>query len=443
MKIAIIGAGVIGLTSGHVISSEGHEVVIFEESSSIGGLVKTVKVAGQELEESYHHIFTSDTEVIQLAEELGLGSRMTWESPESAVYINNCLYPFSSPMDLLKFRELPFFQRAALGFLILRSRFIKTYDKLEKTSAKEWIIKNAGKETYDKYWGPLLNSKFDSDADRVAASWIWNKFKLRGATRGKNINKEMFGYMKNSFGEIYSRLEENIIRNGGRIRLSDKVTSIIPLGDTYQVISASGSYLFDKVLVTTAPKLLTDLVPALPEGPCKKAAAIRYKSNICVILRLTKKLSKYYWITIADKDYPFVAVIEHTNLMPAEIYGSNIVYLSRYLDESSDLFTESDENICSLFFRYLKKMFPELEESDILGYHVGRSRFSQPVVVKEYSNLLAGLEMPMPNLYLASMAQIYPEDRGQNYCIRLGKKTGKLVISESKDQKGDIEYAEV
>jgi len=44
--------------------------------------------------------------------------------------------------------------------------------------------------------GPLLVSKFDYDADKISGTWLWNKFKLRGSTRGKNINKELLGYMK-------------------------------------------------------------------------------------------------------------------------------------------------------------------------------------------------------------------------------------------------------
>ena len=61
---------------------------------------------------------------------------------------------------------------------------------LESQTAMDWLMKRAGRDSYHKIWEPLLASKFDEDADLVSATWIWNKFKLRGASRGKNISKE-------------------------------------------------------------------------------------------------------------------------------------------------------------------------------------------------------------------------------------------------------------
>ena len=37
---------------------------------------------------------------------------------------------------------------------------------------------------------------------------------------------------------------------------------------------------------------------------------------------------------------------------------------------------------------------------------------------------------PIPGLYLANMAQIYPQDRGQNYSILLGEKIAEIVASD-------------
>jgi hypothetical protein len=59
--------------------------------------------------------------------------------------------------------------------------------------------------------------------------------------------------------------------------------------------------------------------------------------------------------------------------------------------------------------------------------HISRTSYSQPVVVQQYSKILPELKTPVENLFLASMAQIYPEDRGQNYAVRLGKQVADMV----------------
>ena len=45
-----------------------------------------------------------------------------------------------------------------------------------------------------------------------------------------------------------------------------------------------------------------------------------------------------------------------------------------------------------------------------------------------YSKLLPPLQTPVPGLYSACMAQIYPEDRGQNYAIRIGREAADAIL---------------
>jgi hypothetical protein len=58
---------------------------------------------------------------------------------------------------------------------------------------------------------------------------------------------------------------------------------------------------------------------------------------------------------------------------------------------------------------------------------VWRARYSQPIVVRHYSSLIPPFETPLPGLYISSMAQVYPEDRGTNYAIREGRAAGRRI----------------
>jgi protoporphyrinogen oxidase len=432
MNIGIIGAGATGLTAGYTLSKKGHKVTIFEAEDACGGLVASMKIGDTELEQFYHHIFTSDNDILDLIEELGLKEHLKWLPSKSGIYINDKLYPFSTPMDLLRFKELSFIDRVSMGLLVYKAKFIEDWKSLETMNSKEWIINKSSERVYEKVWGPLLNSKFDVDADKVSAVWIWNKFKLRGSTREKNLNKELLGYMEGSFGKIYKKMEQSILQAKGEFVFGAKVEKIdAQENGAFHICTQGKEYNFDKVIVTTAPKTLKDMGLPFSVEYTKRLEKIKYKSNICMMIELKESISPYYWTTIADEEIPFVLMIEHTNLISKKDYKANIVYLSRYLDETNEMFSYSDEMVKSMFISGLKKIFPLWDEAKIISSSVYRSRFSQPVVNKEYSKIKLEYEAPIKNLYLANMSQIYPEDRGQNYAIRMGKEIAEVVCSNS------------
>ena len=115
MRIGIIGAGAIGLTAGYRLVQEGHSVTVLEQRLDAGGLAGTLPIGEETLEKIYHHIFTSDRHILQLMDEFGLSGDLTWNSPKSGIYMNGRMSPFSSPLDLIRFRELSFVDRIALG----------------------------------------------------------------------------------------------------------------------------------------------------------------------------------------------------------------------------------------------------------------------------------------------------------------------------------------
>ena len=74
-------------------------------------------------------------------------------------------------------------------------------------------------------------------------------------------------------------------------------------------------------------------------------------------------------------------------------------------------------------------MFPAFERRWVLGAHVWRARYSQPIVGKHYSRLVPSVDTPIEGLFLSTMAQIYPEDRGTNYAIRDGRRVGRKAVA--------------
>jgi hypothetical protein len=58
-----------------------------------------------------------------------------------------------------------------------------------------------------------------------------------------------------------------------------------------------------------------------------------------------------------------------------------------------------------------------------------REPAAQPIVTVGYHQRIPALETATAGLVLANTTQVYPEDRGTNYAVRLGDEAAKVVLT--------------
>jgi protoporphyrinogen oxidase len=421
--VLVIGAGFCGLAAGYELGRQGIRVTILEQDTDIGGLAGSFRVNGIRLEKFYHHWFTNDVHVMGLIEELGLLEQILLRPTRTGMYFANQFFKLSTPLDLLHFSPLSPPDRIRLGLLALRARRVRDWHALEDLSAAEWLRAMGGERVYRVVWEPLLRGKFGDVAEEVSAVWFWNKLKLRGGSRGKG-GAEQLAYYRGGFAALADAIADAIRAQGGIVRTECPVVGLhVRDSRVWGVIAGGQTLAADAVIATPALPIVADLVaPHVSAGYVEQLRRIRYLANVCVVLELDRSLSETYWLNVNDPGFPFVGVIEHTNFEPAATYGGrHIVYLSKYLPESDTLYHMSDAEVLDYSLRHLQRMFPALRRQWLLDSHVWRARHSQPIVERRYNALIPKRVTPLPGLYLASMAQIYPEDRGTNYAIREGR----------------------
>jgi protoporphyrinogen oxidase len=152
-----------------------------------------------------------------------------------------------------------------------------------------------------------------------------------------------------------------------------------------------------------------------------------FESPLCVIIGLDKKLFDYYWINILDEDIRFAAVIEHTNLMPAKDYGTNIIYLAGYPDEDSSIWGLSPEEVFKAYFKDLQKIAP-VKLKDVKWRKVCSSRESVVVYKRGVMSKVRkmGNKTPIKNLVLCGAFNSYPEG-SINESVKRGIECAELV----------------
>lgn len=427
--IVVIGAGFTGLTAAYEISRQGIPVTLLEKDDQLGGLAKSFNIEDQLLDQFYHHWFNSDEHIIQLVKDLGLEDQLEYNPTMTGIYMNEQFHRLSTPLDVLRFKPLSFLNRIRLGLLVLRVHCVKDWRSLESMTAEQWLLKLCGKQVYEVIWRPLLRGKFGPFASEISAVWFWNKLMLRGGSRDK-LGRETLVYYHGSFAAFAEKIARKIEENGGSVKTSTPAEKLIVQdGRIKGVQTPDGIIDTQTVIATCALPIIADLLEGnAPTQYLDELRKIEYLANVCLVLELRQSLSDIYWLNVNDPEFPFIGVIEHTNFQSTETCGDrHIIYLSQYLPETDKLYQMDNEQVFEFALSHIKRMFPKFDRSWVIRSHIWKARYAQPIVVRHYSKLIPEKQSPVKGLYIESMAQIYPEDRGTNYAVRQGQKIGKIV----------------
>ncbi len=359
-----------------------------------------------------------------------------------------------SPTDLLRLGTLPFVDRLRLGLVLYYLTFIQAKRNrladYEQVTAATWLKKYAGQRAWDKQLGPLFSGKFGKEAENIPLEWFWYKAVLRLGSR-KGLTKEVLGYPRGSYQVLIDALADAIRKQGGKIYLSATVQRVVTengvaCGLEFADDAASqaarrdlersaalkggttGAAMFDRIICTAPSFAALKIISGLPADYVAKMNAAKYMAAVLLILKIKQQMSRIYWLNIADRTIPFVATIEHTNFIAPEVYnGKRVMYVSNYLDPSSPYFQMSRDELFKAYLPHLQKINPNFSPDWVEEMWHFKEAAAQPIVPLNYSEQIPEYRTPLRNLYLANTTQIYPEDRGTNYSVRLGQIIAKMV----------------
>jgi protoporphyrinogen oxidase len=440
VKVVVVGGGVAGMTTAYRLMQGGHEVKLFEASPELGGLVRTFEVGGSRLESYYHHIFSSDTTIIDLINELGLGDDLKWIESKVGWFDNDKIYNFTTPKDLAFFGPLPFPDRVRAGLMGLKLRGKEDWAEFEHITCKDWVEKNVSKKVFEKVWGPLLQGKYGDAYDQVAMAWLWSKVHLRFQSRRGVSQKEFLGYLKGSFHGYIEELERRLRSGGVEIQVNAPIQQITAEDNRANgVILADGARVGADAVVAALPSLLfKKIAPPLGDDYASKLDHVKWQGAVCMVVTLKQSVSPIYWMNIGDRRMPFLALVEHTNFIGPENYaGNHIIYISNYLQQDHEYFDMDAEQLWAIFEPALKRINPRFSSDWVNDKWLFKAPYAQPIIGLNYSSYRPDHRTPVDGLYLETMTQIYPEDRGQNYSIRMGDEVAKMVVEDHARRRGE------
>lgn len=434
--VGVIGAGLSGLSAAYDLARKGYRVTVLDRGDVPGGLASSLDLDGHAIERFYHFICQGDDDLTHLAAELGVGGAIDWNEGSTSFYYEGKLYPFRTPLDLLRFSPIPRLQRLRFGATVLRSRLRTDWDALDGVSARQWLSDQMGKDAYRVIWDPLLRVKFGPYHNQISAAWMWHRINRVARSRSSYFQPERFGVFRGGSQVIVQALLDRLAGMPQvTIRTGASVERLATSGNRVRAIHLrdGAAVLVDAAISTIALAGLTRMVPELPLAYREQLEGIRYLGVVCGLLVLDHSITDAFWLNVNDKRTPFNGLIEYTNLngrLKEQLGGRSIVYVPQYIRTSDPMYAASDEEMLRLYKEALRVINPAFRDAWIQRCIVCREPWAQAICTVGFKDLVPAHQTPIPNLYITDSVQYYPEDRTISAAIRLGRRVAAEVVRD-------------
>ncbi|WP_305820960.1 NAD(P)/FAD-dependent oxidoreductase [Massilia brevitalea] len=418
-RIAVLGAGPMGLAVAYQLARDGHHPVVYEADDRVGGMAAAFDFSGLAIERYYHFHCISDHAFLKVLDELGIGHKMHWVATKMGYWYQDRLQPWGNPVALLKFKGLGMAAKFRYGLHAFLSTRRDDWKPLDHVEATGWIKRAVGPEAWEVLWRRLFDYKFYDYSSNLSAAWIWSRIRRIGRSR-YSLFKEKLGYLDGGSETLLHAMRADIERHGGELRLKTPVTRVVIGEGAVRGVEAGGSFAaFDKVISTIPLPYVPRVMPDLPPDLLDAFASKKNIAVVCVIAKLRKPVSENFWLNTNDPEMDIPGLVEYSNLRPLK---EHVVYVPFYIPGEHPKFAEPDQVFLDKVRSYLKKINPALTDADFLDMRASRYRYAQPICEPGYLDRLPAPKLPVQGLWVADTSYYYPEDRGISESIDFGRK---------------------
>ena len=405
MKVAILGAGIAGLTLGHALRRDASRVgraldlEIFDGASQTGGRIRTTDDDGYRIEWAADAFQTGSGPALALLRDLGLEDERVPASPQAArryVFARGALHRFPmDPASLLGFGAISPGGRVR----VLAEPFVASRAAREET-VHDFAARHIGEEAARVMMGAFVRGVYAGDAKRLSAdaafprvrelekkhrSMVVAMIKERGADGGR---RERLWSLRRGMGSLADRLAESL---RGSLRLSMPALRLTRVPEyaaptPFTVRFANGeSRSFDAVVVATPPH---DAASLLRDLDLEAANALRdiQSAGVAVVALgfrnevFRHKADGYGFLVAPGETIPILGALFESNLFP-ERAPEGFTLVRAFLGgvDRPDLLTEPDAKLAALACEALDRA---------LGLKGGPSRtwvMRQPNSIPQYT----------------------------------------------------------
>jgi len=450
--VAIIGAGLTGLSAAHVLHRSGVPIIVFESASDIGGASITVRFGDFRFDLGGHRLYTRNEAVLRMVHDL-LGDELLTVHRRSRIYLDG------------KFVEYPleFFDvLAALG-PIGSARVVSSYvwqrarglvaPPADETF-EDWVVSRFGRRLYEIYFRPYSEKVWGVPCSELKADFAAQRIKglsFREAVRNMLFRRDggppslvrEFLYPRLGFGRIPEAIAATLAP--GTVRTESPVVRLHHDGSRVTRIvwrtRGNEESLEPASVISTMP--VSDLVSLLrPEPPAQvrdAAAGLRYRDMVIVFLALRREqVTPDHWIYFSSDDVFFGRMHEPKNWSSAMAPGgSTSLVVEIFCYETDPVWSEPAGSLARRVARRLAEI-GLIEENDVEDSTIVRLRKAYPLYAGDYRERLRVIFeylRGLTNLQSAGRNGLFRYTSGDRY-IEMGMKAAENLLGGSHDLLG-------
>jgi len=232
-SVAIIGAGITGLTAGFYLKRKGFAVTVYEASPRVGGVIQSIRKDGYLAEFGPNTLLETSPKIAQLIEDCGLRSRRLDPDPEAeARYVVRYHRPIAMPAKPAGFFTTELFSwRAKLA--VIREPFIPRRRDGVEESIGQFVVRRFNQEFLDHAIDALVAGIYAGDPNKLSVKHAFPKLKALEDNYGSMIKGQIFGAReRKKRGEVAKDRAPKFSFDEGLQVLPDQLAEI--LGDSVQ-----------------------------------------------------------------------------------------------------------------------------------------------------------------------------------------------------------------
>lgn len=430
-QVAILGAGIAGLSAGWLLKQRGIDFVIYEKQTSPGGLARSFEWNGFTCDFAAHRLFTTDEHVLhEFLKLVPMGRHIR----RSKIYLRG--HWLRDPLDVLEMvTRLSFSENVNILWNYL---FRPRYEP--EDSFEQYVLKRYGKGLYHYFFKPYTEKLFGIPGNEISVLWARQKVRLANPLDNLRENtKTKFQYfyypIRGGYGAIgehlYAKIRENVLLNTRVIgfEMQDQQITAIQYEKDGQLHSEPVEMVISTLPLTVTSRMLGYSLP------------LQYKKVDSVYLHINRsRLSDYHWIYFIDDSIAINRMVEFKNMSAVDAPKNTTVVCAEVTQEHEDVI---DKVISDL------ERVGILDRSEILHTNVVREEFAYPVYNSNYETVLHEIQENLgkyENLYtLGRAAEFKHREVDDNFaaasqtvseiCARLSP-VGRKEISMVKKKSG-------
>jgi protoporphyrinogen oxidase len=291
--IAVLGGGPAGLTAGYLLAQQGRPVIVFEAEDQVGGIAKTEVRDGYRFDLGGHRFFTKVQEVDDLWHEV-MKEEFLKRPRMSRIYWNGkfLAYPLEG-MDVIRKLGPIELIRSGLSYM-----WAKIKPKGSEENVEQWVSNRFGKRLYQHFFKTYTEKVWGVPTTELRSEWAAQRIKglsftsaAKAAFFGNKDNKiksliNEFHYPRFGPGQMWETMADEIIANGGEVRLNTPVTKLELRDGEVVAIEAGGERIEPSHVISSLPLRATvGLSGAAANGDVQAAAqGLRYRDFLTVAL---------------------------------------------------------------------------------------------------------------------------------------------------------------